>query len=96
MELKFKSVKSTINESGTITGSFLMSNLLIGQGLTIANALRRVLLSNLEGTSITGIKIPNVVHEFSTIPGIQHQNIFSECRVIIVVPYISVKNTTYQ
>lgn len=71
MELKFKSVKSTINESGTLTGSFLMSNLLIGQGLTIANALRRVLLSNLEGTSITGIKIPNVVHEFSVIPGIR-------------------------
>ena len=71
MELKFKSIKSTVNESGTITGSFLMSNLLIGQGLTIANALRRVLLSNLEGTSITGIKIPNVVHEFSIIPGIR-------------------------
>jgi DNA-directed RNA polymerase subunit alpha len=71
MELKFKSIKSTINESGTITGSFLMSNLLIGQGLTIANALRRVLLSNLEGTAITGIKIPNIVHEFSVIPGIR-------------------------
>lgn len=71
MELKFKSIKSKINESGTITGSFLMSNLLVGQGLTIANALRRVLLSNLEGTSITGIKIPNVVHEFSVIPGIR-------------------------
>ena len=71
MELKFKYVKSSIEESGNIIGHFIMSNLLPGQGLTIGNALRRVLLANLEGTAITAIKIPNVSHEFSTIPGIR-------------------------
>jgi DNA-directed RNA polymerase subunit alpha len=71
VELKFKYVKSSIEESGNIVGHFIMSNLLPGQGLTIGNALRRVLLANLEGTAITAIKIPNVSHEFSTIPGIR-------------------------
>jgi DNA-directed RNA polymerase subunit alpha len=71
VELKFKYVKSSIEESGNILGHFIMPNLLPGQGLTIGNALRRVLLANLEGTAITAIKIPNVSHEFSTIPGIR-------------------------
>lgn len=41
-----------------------------GYGVTIGNALRRVLLSSLEGIAIVGIKIEGVNHEFSTIPGI--------------------------
>src|SRR6185437_15932030 len=42
-----------------------------GFGLTIGNALRRVLLSSLQGAAITSIKIPGVVHEFSAIPGVK-------------------------
>jgi DNA-directed RNA polymerase subunit alpha len=71
VELKFKYIKSSIEESGNIVGHFIISNLVRGQGLTIGNALRRVLLSNLEGTSITAIKIPTASHEFSTIKGIR-------------------------
>jgi DNA-directed RNA polymerase subunit alpha len=71
VDLNFKYLKSKIEESGNITGQFVMNNLVPGQGLTIGNALRRVLLSNLEGTAITAIKIPGVFHEFSTIPGIR-------------------------
>ena len=41
-----------------------------GYGVTIGNALRRILLSSLEGYAITGIKIPNVLHEFSAIEGV--------------------------
>ena len=41
-----------------------------GYGLTVGNALRRVLLSSLEGFAITSVKIEGVDHEFSTIPGI--------------------------
>ena len=41
-----------------------------GYGLTIGNALRRVLLSSLEGYAITGIKIEGAEHEFATIRGI--------------------------
>lgn len=42
-----------------------------GFGLTIGNALRRILLSSLQGAAITSIKIPGVVHEFSAIPGVK-------------------------
>nr|YP_009684626.1 RNA polymerase alpha subunit [Pseudopedinella elastica]QDR24712.1 RNA polymerase alpha subunit [Pseudopedinella elastica] len=48
-----------------------MTNLTPGQGLTLGNALRRVLLANLEGNAITAIRIPNASHEFSLIPGIR-------------------------
>ena len=51
-------------------GIFTFSPLQPGYGLTIGNAVRRVLLSSLEGYAITGIKIPGIQHEFSTIDGI--------------------------
>ena len=51
-------------------GIFSFSPLQPGYGLTIGNAVRRVLLSSLEGYAVTGIKIPGVQHEFSTLDGI--------------------------
>ncbi len=42
-----------------------------GFGLTIGNAMRRTLLSSLQGAAITAIKIPGIVHEFSAIPGVK-------------------------
>ncbi|MCQ2913646.1 MAG: DNA-directed RNA polymerase subunit alpha [Alphaproteobacteria bacterium] len=42
-----------------------------GYGMTLGNALRRVLLSSLQGTAVTAIKIDGVEHEFTTIPGIR-------------------------
>jgi DNA-directed RNA polymerase subunit alpha len=51
-------------------GKFLVRPLETGFGQTVGNALRRVLLSSLEGWAITSIKIPMVDHEFSTIPGV--------------------------
>lgn len=42
-----------------------------GFGLTLGNALRRILLSSLQGAAITAVKIDGVMHEFSTIPGVQ-------------------------
>jgi DNA-directed RNA polymerase subunit alpha len=71
VELKFKYIKSSIEESGHFIGHFLISNLSPGQGLTIGNALRRVLLSNIKGIAITAIRIPGASHEFSTIPGMR-------------------------
>jgi DNA-directed RNA polymerase subunit alpha len=71
VELKFKYVKSSVEESGHLVGHFIMTNLMAGQGLTIGNALRRVLLSNLEGTAITALRIPDASHEFSTLPYIR-------------------------
>ncbi|MBI3588982.1 MAG: DNA-directed RNA polymerase subunit alpha [Candidatus Liptonbacteria bacterium] len=52
-------------------GVFEVEGLFAGYGLTIGNALRRVLLSSLPGASVTQIKIKGVSHEFSTIPGVK-------------------------
>lgn len=51
-------------------GRFEFRPLEQGYGLTIGNALRRVLLSSLEGFAITGIRVEGVEHEFTTIPGV--------------------------
>lgn len=51
-------------------GRFEFRPLEQGYGLTVGNALRRVLLSSLEGFAITGIRIEGVEHEFTTIPGV--------------------------
>ena len=58
-----------INESAN-QGNFEFRPLEQGFGLTVGNALRRVLLSSLEGYAITSIKIKRVDHEFSTIEGV--------------------------
>lgn len=49
---------------------FEISPLMPGYGATIANPLRRVLLSSLEGAAVTSVKIKSVDHEFSSIPGV--------------------------
>ncbi len=51
-------------------GRFEIEGLYPGYGITIGNALRRVLLSSLEGAAVTEVKIKGVQHEFATIPGI--------------------------
>ncbi|MGB0838099.1 MAG: DNA-directed RNA polymerase subunit alpha [Flavobacteriaceae bacterium] len=57
-------------ESTDFEGRFEFRPLEPGFGLTVGNALRRVLLSSLEGFAITSLKIEGVEHEFSTIPGV--------------------------
>jgi len=57
-------------ESTDFTGRFEFRPLEPGFGLTIGNALRRVLLSSLEGFAITSLRIDGVEHEFSTVSGI--------------------------
>jgi DNA-directed RNA polymerase subunit alpha len=55
-------------ESTEFEGIFEFRPLEPGYGLTIGNALRRVMLSSLEGYAITSIRINQVDHEFSTLP----------------------------
>ena len=58
-------------ESGTPTyGRFIARPLERGFGQTLGNALRRILLSSLQGTAITNVKIDGVLHEFGTVPGV--------------------------
>ena len=52
-------------------GKFIISPLESGYGITIGNALRRVLLASLEGTAVSSIRITDVSHEFSDIPGVR-------------------------
>lgn len=57
-------------EADDFHGKFEFRPLEPGFGITIGNALRRILLSSLEGYAITSIKIDGVQHEFATIPGV--------------------------
>ncbi len=52
-------------------GEFTIQPLERGYGITLGNAIRRVLLSSIRGAAIVSVKIDNVLHEFSTIPGIK-------------------------
>src|SRR5262245_33024909 len=52
-------------------GKFVAEPLERGFGTTIGNALRRVLLSSLQGAAITAIRIGGVLHEFATLPGVR-------------------------
>jgi DNA-directed RNA polymerase subunit alpha len=60
-------VEETLSQS---YGRFDCAPLERGFGLTLGNALRRVLLSSLRGAAITSIRVENVLHEFTTIPGV--------------------------
>ena len=60
-------------EAETLTptfGRFFASPYERGFGITVGNAVRRILLSSIEGAGITGVKIEGVLHEFSSIPGV--------------------------
>ncbi|MDN4166309.1 DNA-directed RNA polymerase subunit alpha [Cytophagales bacterium LB-30] len=62
--------KVVMEKADDFRGLFTFKPLEKGYGVTIGNALRRILLSSLEGYAITGIKIPGVLHEFSTVEGV--------------------------
>lgn len=60
-----------VNQEGTNNvGSIIIEPLPQGYGMTLGNALRRVLLSSLPGAAITQVKIAGVAHEYSTIKGV--------------------------
>ncbi|MFT4968687.1 MAG: DNA-directed RNA polymerase subunit alpha [Chitinophagales bacterium] len=62
--------KIVLQKANDFEGTFEFKPLEPGFGVTVGNALRRVLLSSLEGTAITGVKVSGVDHEFSTIRGV--------------------------
>ena len=59
--------KIVMEKSDDFHGLFTFKHLQPGYGVTIGYVVRRVLLSSLEGYAITAIKIPNILHEFSTV-----------------------------
>ena len=68
-------------------GKFVISPLERGYGITLGNALRRVLLSSLEGAAVTSMRIADVQHEFSDIPGVREDVI----RVMLQIKQLRIK-----
>ena len=62
--------KIVLQKANDFEGTFEFKPLEPGFGVTVGNALRRVLLSSLEGTAIVGVKVSGIDHEFSTIRGV--------------------------
>jgi DNA-directed RNA polymerase subunit alpha len=70
-KIYIKCLKSEKIESGACHGQFIINSLKSGQGITIGNQLRRVLLGDLGGIAISSVRIAGISHEFSTIPGVR-------------------------
>jgi DNA-directed RNA polymerase subunit alpha len=70
-QFQFEKIESHSNQLGEQTTQFRLSALAIGQALTIGNTLRRVLLTELQGTAITGVRLNGVNSEFATITGVR-------------------------
>ncbi len=78
-------------------GKYIVEPLERGYGITLGNALRRILLSSLDGTAVTSIKINGVQHEFSTIPGVKEDvtQIVLNIKRIIAKLYCQTAKTVY-
>jgi DNA-directed RNA polymerase subunit alpha len=76
-----------VTEKSKNKAVFDVQGLYPGYGVTIGNALRRVLLSSLEGVAVTEVKIKGVSHEFSTIPGVLED-------VIVII--LNIKNLRFK
>ena len=65
-----KKLEHDISSYSDSYGKFTAEPFERGYGITIGNSLRRVLISSIEGSAVTSVKIEGVLHEFSTIPGV--------------------------
>jgi DNA-directed RNA polymerase subunit alpha len=68
---KIEILESDQNEYNEQYGKFFINSLEPGQGITVGSALRRVLLTDLPGLAIVGVRIANVNTEFSSLPGVR-------------------------
>ena len=74
-QFQFEKVESCSNDLGEQTSRFRLQGLAQGQGLTIGNTLRRVLLTELEGTAITAVQIKGINNEFAPNPGVREDGL---------------------
>jgi DNA-directed RNA polymerase subunit alpha len=70
-QFQIECVESKTQKNQSQYSKFVLEPLDRGQGTTVGNALRRVMLSNLEGAAVTAIRVAGVNHEFATIPGVR-------------------------
>src|SRR5689334_12775912 len=84
-----------VADQATLTdtyGKFIAEPFERGFGTTVGNSLRRVLLSSLEGSAVTRVKIQGVQHEITTIPGV----VEDVTDIILNIKSLVVKNTSDQ
>jgi len=82
--------KIKVENLGDNHATFVVSPLPTGYGVTLGNALRRVLLSSLPGACITGVKIPGVSHEYSTLKGVKE----SVLDIILNLKLLNIEKST--
>ena len=85
-----------LSEDGSY-GKYTVAPLQRGYGTTLGNSLRRMMLSSLEGAAISSIKIENIQHEFSTIPGVKEDvsEIVLNMKQVIIKLYSDGPKTVY-
>ena len=84
-------VESRTERDQSQSSRFVIEPLERGQGTTLGNALRRVLLSNLEGAAVTAVRIAGVNHEFATIQGVREDvlDILLNMKKVVLKSYSS-------
>jgi DNA-directed RNA polymerase, alpha subunit, bacterial and chloroplast-type len=91
-QFKIECIESNTDTDRSQYGKFVLEPLERGQGTTVGNALRRVLLSNLEGTAITSARFANVNHEFATIQGVREDVL----EILLNLKEVVLKSYTHQ
>lgn len=90
-QFQIECVESKTLKSQSQYSRFVLEPLERGQGTTVGNALRRVLLSNLEGAAVTAVRIAGVSHEFATIEGVREDvlEILLNMKEVVLKSYTS-------
>jgi DNA-directed RNA polymerase subunit alpha len=90
-QFQIECLESKVEKNQSQYSKFVLEPLERGQGTTVGNALRRVLLSNLEGAAVTSVRIAGVNHEFATIPGVREDvlEILLNMKEIVLKSYTS-------
>ena len=90
-QFQIECLESKIDKNQSQYSKFVLEPLERGQGTTVGNALRRVLLSNLEGAAVTSVRIAGVNHEFATISGVREDvlEILLNMKEIVLSSYTS-------
>ena len=84
------SIETTEMSDDSKFGRFVVEPLERGNGLTLGNSLRRIMLSSLPGAAVSQIKIDGVQHEFSTIPGVKED----VTDIIMNIKSLAIKNSS--
>lgn len=90
-QFQVECVETRYERDQSQVSKFVIEPLDRGQGTTLGNALRRVLLSNLEGSAVTAVRIAGVTHEFATVPGVREDvlDILLNMKKVVLKSYSS-------